>query len=290
MLASTLVAELFLLLQHLVPKHLLTSLVWHLARVRWSPLKNLMIRSFVRVYDVRVDEAARPVPDGYANFNEFFTRELADGVRAVDPSPGTLVSPVDGITSAAGSMEGQHLLQAKGIHYGLQDLLATDVADVALFRGGQFATFYLAPYHYHRVHSPLAGMLTAARYVPGDLFSVNQITVERLPGLFARNERLVCHFQTSAGPMVLIFVGAMNVGSISTPWTGTLRPKKRGVVDDLRLDPADAPLAVAKGQLLGWFNMGSTVIMLLPPSACSWHENLVSQRHVQMGEPIGRLL
>jgi phosphatidylserine decarboxylase len=290
MFASTVAAQLFLVLQRLLPKHLLTSVLRGLAEVRWPPFKNLLIRSFVKVYDVDVGEAARPVPGGYADFNTFFTRELADGARTVDSSPTSLVSPVDGITSAAGSMDGPHLLQAKGLYYSLQDLLATDVAEAALFEGGAFATFYLAPYHYHRVHNPLAGILSAVRYVPGNLFSVNQVTVERLPRLFTRNERLICHFRTQAGPIALIFVGAMNVGSISTPWTGTLRPRKRGVVEDLRLDPARAPLDVARGQLIGWFNMGSTVIVLLPPGACAWRDDLVGGRRVRMGEAIGRLL
>jgi phosphatidylserine decarboxylase len=289
MFARTVAAQLFLWLQRLVPKHLLTSVLGVVAEIRWQPFKNLLIRAFVKVYDVDIGEAARAVPDGYADFNAFFTRELADGARTIDPSPAALVSPVDGIASAAGHMDGPHLLQAKGLYYSLEDLLATDIADATSFAGGAFATFYLAPYHYHRVHSPLAGTLSAVRYVPGDLFSVNQVTVERLPGLFARNERLICHFRTTAGPMVLVFVGAMNVGSISTPWTGRVRPRKRGVVEDLTPDPARGRLDVAKGQLLGWFNLGSTVIVLLPPGACAWRDDLAQGRRVRMGEPIGRL-
>lgn len=290
MSSSTLAAKSFLLLQRLLPKHLLTSAVRRLAHVRYSPVRNFLIRCFVSAYGVNVEEVARPVPDGFVDFNDFFTRELATGARAIDPSPASLVSPVDGFTSAAGTMEGQRLLQAKGIHYSLDELLATDLHVAASFEGGAFATFYLAPYNYHRVHSPLAGELTAVRYVPGDLFSVNRTTVESLPRLFARNERLVCHFQTTAGAMAVIFVGAMNVGSITTPWTGTVRPEKSGVVDDLKLDTAVTPPTVAKGQLLGWFNMGSTVIVLLPPNTCSWHDDLVSRKRVRMGEPIGRLL
>lgn len=279
----------FLLLQRLLPKHLLTALVRRLAHVRAAPVKNFLIRTFVRASGVDVEEIPRQVPDGFEHFNAFFTRELTPGARPIDPAPGTVVSPVDGITSAAGRIERGRLLQAKGMHYSLEDLLATDLADAALFEEGEFATFYLAPYHYHRVHSPLAAELTAARYVPGALYSVNDLTVRALPGLFARNERLVCRFRTDAGPMILVMVGALNVGSITTRWTGTITPRKKGVVEDLGLD-AGVPRTVAKGDLLGWFNMGSTVIVLLPPGTCAWREGLDFGARVRMGEAIGRRL
>lgn len=282
-------ARLFLLLQRLLPKHLMTAVVRRLAHIRIAAIKNFFIRAFVKSCKVDVDEILQPVPDGFADFNAFFTRELAADARKIDASPASVVSPVDGITSAAGNIHNGRLLQAKRIDYSLEDLLATDLADATLYRNGEFATFYLAPYNYHRVHSPLAGELTDMRYVPGSLFSVNQWTVESLPRLFARNERLICHFRSTAGPMVLILVGALHVGSISTPWTGTLRPKKKGVVEDLKLD-LDVSPTVAKGQLLGWFNMGSTVIVLLPPETCSWRPDLSFGRRVQMGEAIGSLL
>jgi phosphatidylserine decarboxylase len=278
----------FLLLQRLLPKHLLTSLVRRLSHLRYAPVKNFLIRAFVRAYGVDVEEAAQPVPEGYADFNAFFTRALAEGAREVDASNDSIISPADGITSAAGAIDSGRLLQAKGRHYRLEDLLATDLADAQRFENGEFATFYLAPYHYHRVHSPLAAEVTAARYVPGSLYSVNDWTVRSLPRLFARNERLVCHFRTAVGPMIVVLVGALNVGSITTPWTGTLLPRKTGVVEDLKLDP-EAPAGVEKGGLLGWFNMGSTVIVLLPPDTCTWREGLVLGRRVRMGEPIGRL-
>lgn len=284
-----LAAQAFLLLQRLLPKHLLTALVRRLSHLRYEPVKNLLIRTFVRAYDVDLDEIAEPAPEGYADFNAFFTRALAEGARDVDASPDTVISPVDGITSAAGSIDRGRLLQAKGRQYELDDLLATDLIDAGRFENGEFATFYLAPYHYHRVHSPLAAEVTAARYVPGSLYSVNDWTVRSLPRLFARNERLICHFRTATGPMIVVFVGALNVGSITTPWTGTLRPRKSGVVEDVRLDPL-VPAAVDKGGLLGWFNMGSTVIVLLPPDTCAWRDDLVTGRRVRMGEAIGRLL
>ncbi len=283
-----LLGEAFLLLQRLLPQHFLMAVVGRIADIRARPVKNALIRGFVRLYAVETSEVARPVPDGFTSFNDFFTRELADDARPVDASPATVVSPVDGFVSAAGPIQGEMLLQAKGVRYRLEDLLATDLADVASYTNGSFATLYLAPFNYHRVHSPLAGEITAARYVPGHLYSVNSITVRLLPQLFARNERLVCHLRTAVGPMAVIFVGALNVGSVSTPWTGRIRPRKKGVVDNLKL-PAGTSTTVDKGQLLGWFNMGSTVILLLPPGRCTWRDDLANGTRVTMGEMIGTL-
>ena len=282
-------SQAFLLMQRLLPQHLLMALVGWLAEIRIPAIKNFLIRTFVSVYDVDKAECARAVPDGFRDFNDFFTRELVDGARPVDAAPASLVSPVDGILSAAGRIDGNSLLQAKGIHYSLEDLLATDLDQAAQFRDGSFATMYLAPYNYHRVHSPLSGRLTAARYVPGHLYSVNQTTVNLLPRLFTRNERLVCHFNTAAGPVALIFIGALNVGSVSMPWTGRIRVRKKGVVDDLALAAAGVSTDVEKGQMIGWFNMGSTVIVLLPPNACSWRKDLENGTPLRMGEAIGTL-
>lgn len=284
---GSLAGRAFLLVQRLLPKHLSTAFVRRLALVRAAPVKNFLIRTFVRAYAVELEDVARPVPDGFEHFNAFFTRELAEGARPVDAAPDAVVSPVDGITSAAGRAERGRLLQAKGLHYALDDLLATDLDDAAAFEDGEFATFYLAPYDYHRVHSPLAGELLASSYVPGALYSVSDQTVRLLPRLFVRNERLVLRFTTAVGPMIVVLVGAMNVGSITTRWTGTVLPRKRGVVERLPIDAA--PATVAKGELLGWFNMGSTVIVLLPAGTCSWREGLVPGERVRMGEAIGRL-
>jgi len=282
-------AWLFLTLQRLIPRSLLTRLVHWLTRIRTSSVKNFLIRHFVKAYKVDVEEVLLPVPDGFASFNDFFIRELKPRQRPVDPDDAAIVSPADGTVSAAGSIEKDRIFQAKGLHYTLTDLLATDLADVDNFVGGAFATIYLAPYNYHRVHCPLAGRLTAARYVPGDLFSVNAATVSLLPNLFTRNERLVCHFETASGPMVVILVGAMNVGSINTIWTGELKPRKRGVADDIDLRSVGTDTAVAKGDLLGWFNMGSTVIMLFPASVTECFATLESDRMVRVGESIGSI-
>jgi phosphatidylserine decarboxylase len=197
------------------------------------------------------------------------------------------VSPVDGTVSIAANILSDSLIQAKGINYSLSDLLATDLEQANAYIDGSFATIYLAPYNYHRVHAPFDGQLLTARYVPGDLFSVSGSTVERVDGLFRRNERLIMHFETAYGPAALILVGALNVGSISTPWTGELRPRKDGVVDipDLSKHSRD----VSKGDLVGWFNMGSTVILLLPDGACSWDKDLAPGETLRVGEAIGEL-
>ncbi len=277
----------FVALQYILPRHWLTAVIWRIARIRNPRVKNFLITKFARAFDVNLEEVKLAVPDDFATFNEFFIRELKDDAREIDDDDDALVSPVDGTVSYAGDIRADNVFQAKGIEYTLGDLLATDLEEVERYIDGRFATIYLAPYNYHRVHAPFAGELVAARYVPGDLFSVNEATVSRLRGLFRRNERLVMHFRTNFGPAVLIFVGALNVGSISTPWTGEIRPRKAGVVD--ALDLSSHPTEVAKGDLLGWFNMGSTVILLMPPGACEWDDDLEPGETLRMGEEIGEI-
>ena len=287
---SKLLAWPFVLLQFLLPKHLLTAIVFRLAGIRTAPIKDFLIRRFVDFYDVDVEEAGLPVPDGYTSFNDFFTRQLVDGARPIDSSANTIISPVDGTVSAAGKLDSDMLLQAKGRRYSLSDLLMTDIEDADRFRNGSFATLYLAPHNYHRVHCPVSGILVAMRYVPGALYSVNAATVSLLPNLFTRNERLICHVNSAAGPIILIFVGAMHVGSISTPWTGLIRPRRKGVVQDIDIARHGHPIEVAKGDLLGWFNMGSTVILLLPPVSFELSLEAGSGGAVRMGRTIGRMV
>jgi phosphatidylserine decarboxylase len=241
-------ARLFVLFQRVVPQHIITAIVFRLARIRNVAIKNFFIRQFASAYKVNVEEVRKPVPDGFVDFNAFFTRELAAGVRVIDDRPGSIISPADGALSAAGVIEKNRLIQAKGMHYSLEDLLATDLPEASAFHDGRFATIYLAPFDYHRVHAPLAGSLRAIRYVPGDLFSVNATTARFVPGLFSRNERLVCHFTSDDG----------------------------------------RPTTVAKGDLLGWFNMGSTVIILTPDGRTEWSEGLVTGKTLRMGEVIGQ--
>ena len=280
-------ARAFVLLQHILPRHWLTAMVWRIARIRQPRIKDFLITRFARAFDVDLDEVKLDVPGDFATFNDFFIRELKDGARRIDDDEDAIVSPVDGTVSFAGDIRGDTIFQAKGIDYSLGDLLATDLDEAERYIDGRFATIYLAPYNYHRIHAPLSGELVAARYVPGDLFSVNEATVANLDGLFRRNERLVMHFRTDFGPAVLIMVGALNVGSISTPWTGEIRPRKSGVVDVL--DITAHPTEVAKGDLLGWFNMGSTVILLLPVGTCEWDDDLEPGETLRMGEEIGEM-
>ena len=277
----------FVIIQYILPRHLLTRLIWRIARIRHVATKDFLITRFAAAFDVDLDEVKLDVPGDFATFNDFFIRDLKDDAREIDDDEDAIVSPVDGTVSVAGTIQASSIFQAKGINYSLADLLATDLDTAAGYIDGSFATIYLAPYNYHRVHAPLAGELTAARYVPGDLFSVNEATVSRVQGLFRRNERLVMHFRTATGPAALIFVGALNVGSISTPWTGEIRPRKDGVVDVL--DISTHPTEVEKGDLLGWFNMGSTVILLLPAGACEWDDDLQPGETLRMGEEIGEL-
>lgn len=280
-------SRLFVWFQYLLPRHLLTALVYHLARVRQRGVKNFLINNFVRLYDVELDEVALRTPVDFEDFNAFFTRELVAGMRPIDKSENSIVAPVDGTVSMAGALQRNSLIQAKGIDYSLDDLFAVDLAAVEPYVDGRFATIYLAPHNYHRVHMPLAGELCAAHYVPGDLFSVNEATVASVDGLFRRNERLVLHFATGIGPVAVILVGALNVGSISTPWSGEIRPRKRGVAENLDLGTVERH--VAKGALLGWFNMGSTVIVLLPAGSADWHGQIESGSTVRMGEPIASI-
>ncbi|MFZ9053169.1 MAG: archaetidylserine decarboxylase [Woeseiaceae bacterium] len=277
--------RLFVYLQYLLPRYWITAVIYQLARIRQPAIKDFLITGFMRLYAIDTADVKREIPQGFATFNEFFVRELRDGARPVDTLQDTLVSPVDGTVSQAGTLLSDRILQAKGHDYSLDELLAADLDTAQAFADGSFATIYLAPYNYHRVHAPIAGKLVAAHYVPGDLFSVNTATAATIPGLFRRNERLILHFRAACGPVAVILVGALNVGSITTPWSGEIRPRKSGIVENLALDGASRD--VGKGDLLGWFNMGSTVIVLLPRGACTWRDGLRAGAGLRMGETIG---
>jgi phosphatidylserine decarboxylase len=278
-------SRLFVFLQYLLPRFWLTALVYRIARIRNPGVKDFLIRRFVSLYNVDLDDVKRDTPAGFETFNDFFIRELEEDARPIDPDRSAIVSPVDGTVSSAGAIKGHDVFQAKGLDYSLEDLLATDLQEVGRYVDGHYATIYLAPYNYHRVHAPLDGRITAAHYIPGDLFSVNTATAAYVRGLFRRNERLALHFDTEHGPWVLLLVGALNVGSISTPWSGEIRPRKSGVVDVIDLE--EGPVDVARGDLLGWFNMGSTVILLTPAGSADWSETLTAGQTVRMGERIG---
>ncbi|MEM9207759.1 MAG: archaetidylserine decarboxylase [Pseudomonadota bacterium] len=276
-------ARLFAALQYVLPKFLMTALIYRIARIRHPGFKNGLITRFVDAYNVDVDDIDASVPDDFATFNDFFIRELKDGARPIDADPNSIVSPADGRLSQFGTITDGTLVQAKGRNYRVDELVAVDLPTAAAFDGGQFATIYLAPFNYHRVHSPVDGTLVAAHYVPGDLFSVNAATARYVPGLFRRNERLNLHIQTAGGRCMLSLVGALNVGSISTPWTGEIRPQSKGVVETFTLD--SHPVDLKKGDLLGWFNMGSTVVMLTQDVD---FDDLAQDATVRMGERLGQ--
>ncbi len=276
----------FIGLQYLLPQHFLSRLVGSLAGARIGWLRRALIRGFLRHYPVDLSEAERGNPSSYESFNDFFTRKLRQGARPIDPEPTSVACPVDGYVSQAGRLAGDGLLQAKGISYSVSALLAGDPALATQFAGGTFVTLYLAPHNYHRIHMPLTGTLRLARHVPGDLFSVNAATADGVPGLFVRNERIACVFDTTTGPMAVVLVGAMFVGSMSLSWAGEIRGERPRVIRNLPVRPV---IALDKGAELGWFNMGSTVILMFAAAGPTLVPGLAPGRPVRMGERIATL-
>ena len=278
-------AAAFVVLQYALPHHLLSHLMWRLTRLRIGWLKNFCITSFIRLFNVNMAEAAQPDPHAYPDFNHFFTRALAADARPLASDPGNLICPVDGTVSQLGRLEYETLFQAKGHHYSLSHLLADHTEAVQTFQDGSFATLYLSPRDYHRIHMPLDGTLHKMIYVPGRLFSVNPTTVNRVPDLFARNERVICLFDTEAGPMAMILVGAIFVASIDTVWHGTVTPPRGKTVQ--YWDYRQHPVHLQQGEEMGRFNMGSTVILLFGKDAINLSDELQSDSHVQMGQLLG---
>ena len=244
--------RLFVWFQHVLPQHALSRLVLRATRARTRWFKNALIRGFLRLYRIDMAEAVQTDPFSYGSFNEFFTRALTPGARTIAPGLREIACPADGMISEVGKIDGDRLLQAKGRHYTLAQLLGSE-SSARRFADGAFATIYLAPFNYHRVHMPLRGRLRETVYVPGRLFSVNAATASMVPRLFARNERVLTFFDTAFGEFALIMVGALNVGSIATVWAGDITPAARRVVTTL--PPQDVSLD--KGEEFGRFNMGS---------------------------------
>jgi phosphatidylserine decarboxylase len=279
----------FVALQRLLPQHGISRLVLQATRSRNPAFKNALIRLFVRGFKPDMADAVETDPTAYASFNEFFTRALRPGTRPVDPDPRAIVSPVDGTVSEAGNLTADRLLQAKGHDYTLRALLAGNIAWERSFIGGTFATIYLAPYNYHRIHMPVAGELRECFYVKGRLFSVNRTTAQLVPGLFSINERVVCGFDSAGMPWGLVLVGALNVGSMGTVWHGDITPRDFRKVTALPVTDVLAPRTLDKAAEMGRFNMGSTVILLFPPGAVEWQASLAAGRVLRMGERIGTL-
>jgi phosphatidylserine decarboxylase len=275
--------RLFVWLQYALPQHALSRLVLAVTRVRKPWFKNLLTRGFLRLFSVDMSEAVETDPYRYGSFNEFFTRALRAEARPIDADPESIASPVDGMVSECGVIEQNRLLQAKGRHYTLDELLAQQPW-ARSFEGGSFATIYLAPFNYHRVHMAVRGTLRDTVYVPGRLFSVNAATARHVPRLFARNERVLTLFDTEFGQFALVLVGALNVGSMATVWAGDITPAARRIVTGV---PCPA-VTLDKGAEVGRFNMGSTVILLFEPKRAHWHPLLRAGSVVQLGRPIGR--
>jgi phosphatidylserine decarboxylase len=266
--------------QYLLPKRVLTVLAGKFANLRGGPLTHAVIRKFVAHYRVDMSEAAEPDIERYATFNEFFTRPLRQGARPIAPAP--FVCPVDAAISQFGPIEHDQIFQAKGHSYSTRALLGGDQALARRFDHGHFATLYLAPRDYHRIHMPCEGRLRRMIYIPGDLFSVNPLTARHVPSLFARNERVVCVFDTPFGPFVNVLVGATIVGSIATVWHGVVNPPRGGDIREWRYDDQD--IVLAKGAEMGRFLLGSTVVMLFPKNVITFVPDWAPSRPVRLGE------
>ncbi|MBA3564706.1 MAG: phosphatidylserine decarboxylase, partial [Gammaproteobacteria bacterium] len=251
-------------IQYPLPQHLISRIVYRATRVRVGWFKNALIRSFVRLYGVNLSEALATTPEAYASFNDFFTRPLRAGARPATTAPDALAAPVDGELARFGTVVEGKLLQAKGHRFALTDLLGGDAGLAGRFDCGMYATLYLAPRAYHRIHLPFAGRLSEMIFVPGRLFSVNDATARSVPRLFARNERVIAIFETSAGPLAVVLVGALCVGSIETVWAGEVTPGGgRRLARRRYPDHGPGALRFERNAEIGRFNMGSTVIVLL---------------------------
>jgi phosphatidylserine decarboxylase len=269
--------------QHLLPKQWLTGVAGAFASSHGGALTTALIRRFIQRYGVNMAEAANPDPAAYASFNDFFTRALKVGARPV--AKADLVCPVDGAVSQFGDISGGRIFQAKGHDYTATALLGGDTALAAHFHGGHFATLYLSPKDYHRIHMPCAGRLLRMIHVPGELFSVNPATARGVPGLFARNERVVCVFEgdaAQAGPWVLVLVGATIVGSMATVWHGVVNPPRPGMVREWGY--LDQHIELAQGAEMGRFLLGSTVVMLFPAGPLNFNPAWQPGRALRMGE------
>ncbi|ANE75008.1 archaetidylserine decarboxylase [Dickeya solani] len=278
-------------LQHLLPKVWLTQLAGWGADRQAGMLTKLVIDLFARIYKVNMQDAQQPDTASYRSFNDFFVRPLKLGIRPVDPLPNRLVLPADGTISQLGTIDDDRILQAKQHDYTLEALLAGNYIIADLFRDGLFVTTYLSPRDYHRVHMPCDGILRDMIYVPGDLFSVNPLTAANVPNLFARNERVICLFDTPFGPMVQILVGATIVGSIETVWAGVVTPPREGIIKRWAYPmEGEGAVILEKGDEMGRFKLGSTVINLFAKDRVQLMPGLTSQSVTRMGEAMAEAL
>ncbi|MFL6619273.1 MAG: archaetidylserine decarboxylase [Povalibacter sp.] len=279
--------RLFAGLQYVLPKHLLSRVIYRFMRIESPAIRRLTIATFLKGYNVNMAEAVQSDPFAYRSFNDFFTRALRDGVRPIDSSADSIVSPVDGTLSQRGTISDGSIIQAKGQYYSTLELLAGNREAADVYRDGSFACIYLAPYNYHRIHMPVAGRLLSTVYVPGDLFSVNAATARAVPRLFARNERVICEFETAFGRCALILVGALFVGSMATVHCGEINPPPRSRKQALAIAQGTGR-EFAKGEELGRFNMGSTVVLLFERNRVEWATGFKAEVKVKLGQAIAR--
>lgn len=279
--------QLNIFLQKLIPQHALSRFLGWIANCHWTWMKNHLIKWFIQRYQVDLSEAIEINPYQYRTFNDFFTRHLNPAFRPIATDPKVIVSPVDGIISQAGSVHKQQLIQAKGFDYDLNSLLGGDPMLVSPFYNGSFITLYLAPKNYHRVHMPITGQLKKMIYVPGNLFSVNFMTANNIPNLFSQNERVICFFETAIGEMAIVLVGALIVASIHTVWAGKITPAKQ---QSIQIWSYPEPVILSRGQELGHFELGSTVIVLFEPGRLTELNQLMPQQSVQFGQKLAKLV
>lgn len=272
---------------HLLPHHLISRGVFRLTRRR-SRFTTPAIRWFIRHFRVDMTEAAQPAPQTYPTFNAFFTRALRPDARPLAPGDRTVVSPVDGTISQLGAIGGGRIFQAKRQDYSVPELVGGEARHAEPFRTGQFCTLYLSPRDYHRIHMPVSATLSEMIYVPGRLFTVAPYGVRQIPRLFARNERVICLFETERGPMALILVGAINVAAIETTWAGLITPPHRRLIQ--QVDYRDQDIHLEKGEEMGRFNMGSTVILLFADTIMTWDPGLGPGSPVRMGQRLGTFI
>lgn len=284
---TTLTDQILLALQNCLPARFMGACLYRLSRAETEWLKNALIRGFSWLYAVNTAEAELPVPGGYRSFNAFFTRSLRAGARPIHTDPLQLVAPADGTIAQLGHACNGQLIQAKGIDFSAADLLG-DPTLAAELANCAYTTIYLAPYNYHRLHMPLDGRLEKTLFIPGLLYSVNARSTALVPGLYARNERLVCTFNSLSGRFAMVLVGAMNVASISTAWGGEITPAA-DQRPQYKEYPDESGPQLRRGEYMGHFNMGSTVVLLGPNSALDWSDSLQVGHTVQVGQPMARM-
>lgn len=276
--------------QYLLPHKFICWLAHISANCKIIWIKNFLINYFIQRYPVNMSEARETDPFAYPSYNHFFTRALKPECRPIDTAHDSIVSPADGCLAQCGDISQLRIIQAKGHDYSATELLGGDAELASCFVNGKFITVYLAPKDYHRVHMPLSGKLRQMIHVPGSLFSVNNHAAENIPNLFARNERVVCIFDTVVGPMAVILVGAMIVGSIETVWQGRITPPHGRTANAWDYDAIASPIQLDKGDELGRFKLGSTVIVLFGPNVATWDPNLKLNMDLKFGASIGNIL